>query len=450
MSTNNSILLNTIIFFSLFLFIGCQQQVAQEKELSLEDKIKLAIASRKIPNPSEQKVSFTAPHWIEGRGPHSTEIFRHLETYLPTALIEKGSTETRELPENISSTLGQEILTSTFFEKETSLDQICEDKQVNGVMVLHKGEIVYERYPEMAPSDRHFLGSVSKSFIGTVIGHLADEGKLNEQDPIGKHLSEFQGKPLESVTIEHLLRMASGINCREHVKDRVSFTDPNHCFYQLLQHSDYFPAPDSGFEESFMELLANAGEYEPAGQTYDYTSANSAILTAIAERVSSQPFHTLVQQYIWSKIGAEDDARVTLSSTGVAGSYGTMLMRLRDLARYGLAFTDDATTKIASERYLSQIHTGDKELFRSEGGTGQRLWGIFFEGQGPNFQSYHWDVVFEDGDFTKFGLGGQCLYISPGKRLVIAFFSANKDETQNNMNMAHLVRSLALLEDFTG
>jgi CubicO group peptidase (beta-lactamase class C family) len=451
MSNNNRILLNAIIFFGLFLIIGCKPQAKQlEKQLSLEDKITLAVESRKIPTPDKQKVSFTAPEWIEGRGSHSTEIFSHLENYLPTILIEKGSNKTKELPENISSTLGQEILTSKFFEKETSLDQICGEKQINGVIVLHKGEIVYEKYPEMDLSDRHFLGSVSKSFIGTVIAQLADEKKLNEQDPIGKHLPEFQGKPLENVSIENLLRMASGINCREHVENRVSFTDPNHCFYKLLQHSEYFPMPDSGFEESFMELLANSGEHEPAGQTYDYTSANSVILTAIAESVSSQPFHELVQNYIWSKIGAEDDARVTLSRTGVSGSYGTILMRLRDLARYGLAFTDDATAKIASERYLSQLRTGDKELFWSEGGTGQRLWGKFFEGQGPNFQSYHWDVVFEDGDFTMFGLGGQCVYISPAKRLVIACFSANKDETTNNNNMMYLVRSLALLEHFKG
>ncbi len=49
---------------------------------------------------------------------------------------------------------------------------------------------------------------------------------------------------------------------------------------------------------------------------------------------------------------------------------------------------DDANTKVASKRYLSQIHKGDKELFRSEGGTSQRLSGSFFE----------------DGNFTKFGL----------------------------------------------
>ena len=164
MSNNNRILLDAIIFFSLFLLIGCKQQV---KELALEDKIRLAVESRKVPVPNEQKVSFTSPEWIEGRGPHSTEIFRHLENYIPTILIEKGATKTKELPKNSSNTLGQELLTTTFFKKETSLNEICNEKQINGVIVLHKGEIIYEKYPDMEPTDRHFLGSVSKSFIGT-------------------------------------------------------------------------------------------------------------------------------------------------------------------------------------------------------------------------------------------------------------------------------------------
>jgi len=440
---NNKVSLNAIIIFSFLLLIGCKQQA---KELTLEEKITLAIESRRIPTSKDQKVSFTVPESIIGRGPQITEIFSHMENYIPTVLIEKGNTKTTKLPENISHTLGQEILTSAFFEKETSLDQICDEKQVNGVIVLHKGQVVYERYPEMEPTDKHFLGSVSKTFLATIIAHLADEGKLTEQDPIGKYIIEFKGKPLENVTIENLLRMTSGINCRE--MDKGSFTDPNHCLYKLLQHSAVYTEPKPGFEESLIELLASSGKIEPAGQTYDYTSANSVILTTIAERVSSKPFHELVQEYIWTKIGAEDDARVTLSSTGVAGSYGLMLMRLRDLVRYGLAFTDDATTKIASARYINQIHTGDSALFRSEGGTDQHLRKQFYEGQGADFQSYHWDVIFEDGDFFKEGFGGQGLYISPSKRLIIGFFSASKDETNNNNNMISLVRSLALLEQF--
>ena len=440
---NSKVSLNAIIIFCLLLLIGCKQQA---KEFTLEEKTTLAVESRKIPTSKDHKVSFTLPESLIGRGPHITEVFSHMENYIPTILIEKGNTKTTKLPENISQTIGQEILTSAYFEKETSLDQICDEKQVNGVIVLHKGQVVYERYPEMEPSDKHFLGSVSKTFLGTIIAHLADEGKLNEQDPIGKYLTEFKGKPLEYVTIENLLRMTSGINCREN--DKGSYTDPNHCFYKLLQHSAVYTEPNPGFKESLIELLASSGKIEPTGQTFDYTSANSVILTTIAERISSKPFHQLVQEYIWTKIGAEDDARVTLSSTGVAGSYGLMLMRLRDLARYGLAFTDDATTKIASERYINQIHTGDRALFRSEGGTDQHLRKHYYEGQGADFQSYHWDVIFEDGDFYKEGFGGQGLYISSSKRLIIGFFSAGKDKTNNNNNMQFLVRSLALLEQF--
>ena len=412
----------------------------------MEDRLAAAVASRKIPLPDERKATFDPFNWPFERGPQNTEIFSHLEHYLPTVLIEKGTTETKVLPLNKSITLGQEMLSSTFFKNKTSLDQICNEKQIDGVIVLHKGEIVYEQYPDMDSTDRHLLASVSKTFVATIIAKLADKNVLHEQDPIGKFIVEFKDSPLANVTIENVLRMASGIDCKE--KEEGAFTDPNHCFYKLLQHTAVFPEPTTGFEENLIDIMANAGTYESQGKVLDYTSANSVILATIAERATSQPYHELVEDYIWSKIGAEADARISLSSTGFTGSYGIMMMRLRDLARYGLAYTDDAPTKIASERYLGKIRNGDEELFRAEGGFAARTWLPFLKGQGPLFQSYHWDVVFEDGDFVKFGLGGQGLYISPEKRLVIAFFSSYKDETNNGNNMRYLVRSLALSEQF--
>ena len=333
----------------VILLQGCLQK---EKELSLEDKIAIAIESRKIPSIEKQNVIFSSPHWVEERSPQNSEILRHLEDYLPTVIIERGETEITDLPEKLSSSLGQEILTSTYFKKETSLDQLCEQKNLNGVIVLHKGHIIYEKYPDMESKDRHNYFSISKSFVGTIIAKLADEEKLNEQDSIGKFLLEFQNKPLGKVSINDLLRMSSGINCRELVKNRVSFTDPEHCFYKYYQYSAVYPDPENGFNLTLMEFLADCGVYEPAGKTYDYTSTNTVILSTIAERVSGKPYHELVSEFIWFKIGAEDDARITLSSTGIVGSSGFMMSRLRDLARYGLAFTDDAPIKIASDRYL--------------------------------------------------------------------------------------------------
>ncbi len=295
----------------------------------------------------------------------------------------------------------------------------------------------------MDSSERHNYYSVSKSFVGTIIARLADNGKLDEQDSIGQYLEEFRNKPLGKVSINDLLRMSSGINCREIVKNNLSFTDTEHSFYKFLQYRAVYPEPENGFDQTLMEFLADVGASEPAGRTYDYTSANTLILSTIAERVSGTPYHELVSKFIWSKIGAEDDARITLSGTGIPGCSGFMMSRLRDLARYGLAFTDDAPTKIASDRYLRLLRQGDKELFLTDEALAK-----IFEDQEAAFQSYHWDVVFEDGDFAKFGFGGQGLYISPEKRLVVAFFSANKDETNDNKSLYYLARSLALLERF--
>lgn len=435
----------SLLFVVLGMIYGCKKET---KIQSLKDKIESAVNSRQMPDTTKQLVSFESPDWITLISPDITELNRHFEYYLPTVRISKRDTKTKKLEENLSETLGQELLTSIFSKKETTLDDICARKAINGVIVLHKGKIVYERYPDMDPNDRHITASIAKTFVGTVIATLADQGLLHEQDSITKYLPELEGAGFEGITIEHLLRMASGINCREHLPDMEAITNPESCFYQLLEHTGLFPEPNTGFQKDFLQVIKEFGIAEPPGKTYDYTGANSVLLAMIAERISDTPYHELVSLMIWSKIGAEQDALITMASTGISGSYGPMMMTLRDMARYGHAFTEDAEIKIASDRYLQEIRKGDNELFLSKGGFGDLVWSHHYEDQGAMYQSYHWDVVFEDWDFIKHGVGGQALYISPEKRLVIAFNSSPKTTMEENHRLQYLVRSLALLEQF--
>lgn len=435
----------SLLFVALGMIYGCKKET---KIQSLKDKVESAVNSRQMPDTTKQLVSFESPDWITLISPDITELNRHFEYYLPTVTISKEGTKTKQLEENLSETLGQEMLTSPFFNKETTLSEICARKAINGVIVLHKGNIVYERYPDMDPNDRHITASIAKSFVGTIIATLADQGLLHEQDSITKYLPELGGAGFEGITIEHLLRMASGINCREHLPDMEAITNPESCFYQLLEHTGLFPEPNTGFQKDFLQVIKEFGIAEPPGKTYDYTGANSVLLAKIAERISDTPYHELVSSMIWSRIGAEQDALITMASTGISGSYGPMMMTLRDMARYGLAFTEDAEIKIASDRYLKEIRKGNHELFLSKGGFGDLVWSRQYEDQGAMFQSYHWDVVFEDGDFIKHGVGGQALYISPEKRLVIAFNSSPKTTMEENHSLQYLVRSLALLEQF--
>ena len=434
-----------LLFLALVLLNGCQKE---PKNQLLNERIAAAVDSRQMPDISKQKVSFKSPDWITLISPDVAELNRHFEYYLPTVTISKKGTKTKELERNLSETLGQEVLTSPFYEEETTLGEICNQKAINGVIVLHKGKIIYEQYPDMNPADRHVTASIAKSFVGTVIATLADQGLLLEEDSISKYLPELRGAGFEDITIEHLLRMASGINCRENLPNMESFTNPETCFYQLLEQTGLFPEPKNGIKKNFLQVIKDSGVVEAPGKTYDYTGANSVLLAMIAERITDTPYHELVSLYIWSKIGAEQDALISMASSGIAGSYGPMMMTLRDMARYGLAFTEDADIKIASDRYLEEIRKGDHELFLSKDGFGDLVWSQQYEGQGAMFQSYHWDVVFEDGDFIKHGVGGQALYISPVKRLVIAFNSSPKTSYEENHSLQYLVRSLALLEQF--
>jgi hypothetical protein len=63
--------------------------------------------------------------------------------------------------------------------------------------------------------------------------------------------------------------------------------------------------------------------------------------------------------------------------------------------------------------------------------------------------SYQWDVVTTDGDFYKGGVGGQGLYVSPSRDLVIAWF-ATPTEQGEMAQMPAVGRQLARSGLFDG
>ena len=105
----------SILFIALVMISGCQK--APENQL-LKDRLKAAVKSRQMPDTTKQLVKFESPEWITLISPDIAELNRHFEYYLATVTISKRDTKTKQLQENLSETLGQEVLTSTFFKKE--------------------------------------------------------------------------------------------------------------------------------------------------------------------------------------------------------------------------------------------------------------------------------------------------------------------------------------------
>ncbi|MFF4533270.1 serine hydrolase domain-containing protein [Streptomyces sp. NPDC001407] len=125
------------------------------------------------------------------------------------------------------------------------------------------------------PGDRFRAGSVTKSFVATVVLQLVDEGKVKLDDPIGRHLPGLvpdtaKGAP---VTVRQLLGHTSGIANYTDVLRREP--DP----LRTLQHSHHTP------RELVDMALKEPRTFEPgeAGK-WAYSNTNYVILGMLIEK----------------------------------------------------------------------------------------------------------------------------------------------------------------------
>lgn len=101
-----------------------------------------------------------------------------------------------------------------------------------------------------------------------------------------------------------------------------------------------------------------------------------------------------------------------------------MSSTLRDLARFGVAFTPSGrknVNPIISDHHLAKIRDVNKNLKAKS-----------WYSEDMKYPGYQWDEIYEDGDFYKGGHAGQGLYISTSKDLVIAFYGTYNTEKQEH------------------
>jgi len=297
------------------------------------------------------------------------------------------------------------FITATYLKKGGGLrlNDYIQQVEVNGLIILHQGKIVFEGYPRMFPTDLHVNFLITQVYVSTAIAILEDRGLIDTGKPIDDYFDALKGSGWEGVSISDMLSMSSGI-------PRV---------------------PLENYEVSFDPIkdLATAKSTKSSGTEYEFSNADAMLLTLLVEKISGLNFKDFVQQEIWQKIGAEHDALMGINTNGTAISYADgMSTTLRDLARFGLAFTPSgrkSEAPLISDLHLSKIQDVNKKLERKSRYSEDKY-----------YSSYQWSAVFEDGDLYKGAHGGQGLYISPRNDLVIAFYgTANTDFERNQLEL---------------
>ncbi len=326
-----------------------------------------------------------------------------------------------------------------------SLDDYLLQSPVDAVVVVHKGRIVYERYPHMRIRDRHLYWSVSKSFLGTIVGILEDDGRIEVRAPIERYIDELSTSEWKGTPVIDILDMASGMSGRE-ADVPNPYSDPSTLHYQFEQRIGNWGTA-TGSTSDIYDFVAGLKRLKPSGQVFEYASVNSFVIGWLIEEVTGKPYPEVLSERIWQRIGAEADAGIVIDrESGASWSYGGVISTLRDLARYGLLFTPSwevvSSEAVISAAHLTKIQTGGRpELLKNraqEYPDQPAEWCT-------NASTYQWACIWPDGDFFKGGFLGQGLYISPSRDLVIAIFS-----TGSSSNNRTYCRALATSENFGG
>ena len=291
------------------------------------------------------------------------------------------------------------------------------------IVILHKGDIVFEHYARMQEYEKPIWWSVTKVFASTLIAILEDRGQIDINKPVDFYLPELKGSDFRGVTVRNVLDMASGVDCSDGTYARGT------CYYEY-EASLNDAVRSNNTASTPYEALTNMkpGRWADQGVGFDYSGANTFVLSWIVERLMAMPFQDAVTKELWQKMGAEGDASIFAARYGIALSSGGLLAKARDMARFGLLFTPSykkvSSEKVISDRYLDMIiNKGRPELLANARFAGERS-------ANPEIKhnSYQWDVVYNNNDFYKGGWAGQGLLINHEKDLVAVYLGYIKED----------------------
>lgn len=315
-----------------------------------------------------------------------------------------------------------------------------------GMVILHRGRIVFEDYPRMQPYERPIYWSVTKVLVSAVVSLLEDRGEVEIDQTIETYIPELSGSSYAGITLRNILDMATGVDCPEEYYDKSS------CYYRLMETTgEAFWTPESADNPYKYIAGLKVGKFAEQGSSFEYGSINTYILGWLVEKLTGMPFQDALSREIWTQIGAEHDAAILAPRFGVPMFAGGFLGTLRDLARFGLLFTPSSSVvtdrKIISDKHIEMLKNGGRPELLANG-----RWGAPDESMRNivKHNVYQWDLVFTNNDVYKGGWAGQGLLVNPDRDLV-AVWVGYFNEDQSELDVLPRVRQVlnAVFPDVT-
>lgn len=269
-----------------------------------------------------------------------------------------------------------------------TFEDLIADNDTRAFVVLHHDAIVYERYfGEVKAETRLPSFSMSKTFAAVLIGCAHQDGLI---DSVRQHLVDFvpslSTRPgYREITLEHLLRMTSGIDFEEESNAGAVLFYTTELRYWTHSY-DIKWAP---------------------GKHYQYGSINAQLLWEVLHgRLGGRTVTSYFEERIWEALGAERSAAWSLDSAehGVEKFSGGLSATARDYARLGVLFQHRGRSRdrrVISEQWVKDSLAEDEVagVVRTTDGAvrrGRYQWFWTLDGCCYFAKGYHGQYVFVD------------------------------------------------------
>ena len=279
----------------------------------------------------------------------------------------------------------------------------------DGIIILHKGRVVYEEYfAELTPERVHAVMSVTKSFTGLLAAALYAEGLLDPTRLVSDYVPELSASGFGDATVRQLMDMTTGIKFSE------NYTDPAAEIWAFSAAGNPMRAPSDG-ALGYYEYLKGVKKEGEHGNVFGYRTVNADALGWVVSRITGKSVAQLVDEYFWSRMGMEQDAYYQVDALGIPFAGGGLNASLRDLARIGEMIRQDGVWR--GERILPVgavediFHGGDTRAFeKSSEGNSLKGW---------SYRDMWWITNNQNRAIMARGVHGQAIYIDPTAQMVI-------------------------------
>jgi CubicO group peptidase (beta-lactamase class C family) len=284
-------------------------------------------------------------------------------------------------------------------------------RNTQAIVIVYNNRIVAEKYHEDFSASTPMLGwSMSKSVTSALAGILEKDGRLHLDEKAPVAAWQTPDDPRRDITINHLLRMSSGLAFEEVYEP---FTDVVHMLYDSKSMADF--------------AAAKPLEGVP-GEIWNYSSGTANI---VAEIIKSKTGGTLVsfnnfaRQQLFDRLSMHS-AIIEADASGTFAGSSYMFATARDWARIGLLYLNDGIwgdDRIFREGWVSYSTTPAPKAPKGE--YGAHIWLNRGEQENPIHRKY---PKLPTDLFYFGGFNSQIVAVIPSRDVVIVRLGVTHDK----------------------